>query len=233
MALNEKEIFFRYTFTLTDGKEKKFEVTLNPKTLEIVSPKPQDPPDWTRLDYFPCDHCPLIGTVSHCPVAVSLSTIVSEFRDTISHHQATVTVETPERSYKKETTVQKGLSAIIGICMVTSNCPVMDELRPMTKFHLPFATTEETLFRAVSYYLLRQYFVTKMGGESDWALDGLKDIYNNISTVNIGMSRRISNASQKDANINAIIILHTYGESIPFFIENELSELRYLFENLI
>ncbi len=225
------EVYFRYTFLLGDGRQKKFDLMLDPDTLALTGKGSDPPPEWTEIGYFPCDDCPLVGSVTHCPVAVNLATIVSEFRDTVSHEPATVTVETLERTYSHATTVQKGLSSIIGICMVTSNCPIMDELRPLTRFHLPFATTQETLVRSVSSYLLRQYFVQKEGGAPDWSLDGLIEIYSKISVVNRGISRRISNASKKDANINAIIILHSYGESVPFFIENNLSEIRYLYKN--
>jgi hypothetical protein len=228
-----KGLYFRYSFLLENGREKKFDIVLDPDSLELTSTGTNANPEWTELGFFPCDDCPLIGTATHCPVAVNLAAIVSEFRDTVSHEPATVTVETADRTYFHKTTVQKGLSSIIGICMVTSNCPVMDELRPMTRFHLPFATTQETLFRSVSYYLMRQYFIQKESGTPDWSLNGLIDIYTKVSVVNRGISRRIANASKKDANINAIIILHSYGESIPFFIENNLSEIRYLFRNLI
>jgi hypothetical protein len=224
-------VYFRYTFLMEDGREKRFELTLDPDSLALIPKGTEPPPAWTEIAYFPCDDCPLIGSVSHCPVAVNLAAIVSEFRDIVSHEPATITVETAERTYSNSTTVQKGLSSIIGICMTTSNCPIMDELRPLTRFHLPFATTQETLVRSVSSYLLRQYFVQKEGGTPDWSLDGLIEIYSKISVVNRGISRRISNASKKDANINAIIILHSYGESVPFFIENNLSEIRYLYKN--
>lgn len=109
----------------------------------------------------------------------------------------------------------------------------MDELRPLTRYHLPFASTEETLFRAVSYYLTRQYFVAQDGGSPDWNLSGLIEIYKKVSVVNMGISRRVSQASKKDANVNAIIILHSYGDSIPFFVENGLDEIRYLFKKFI
>ena len=33
----------------------------------------------------------------------------------------------------------------------------MESLKPMVRFHLPFATVEETVFRSVSTYLLSQY----------------------------------------------------------------------------
>lgn len=228
-----KPLFFNYTFNLKDGKTKHFEIHLDPVTLEFIPREISTLPEWTKIDYFPCDNCPLINTVTHCPVAVNLSTIIEPFLDTISHDPATVTVETEDRLYSKETSVQTGLSSIIGISMVTSNCPVMDELRPLTRYHLPFASTEETLFRAVSYYLTRQYFVAQDGGTPDWNLSGLVEIYKKVSTVNMGISRRVSQASKKDANVNAIIILHSYGDSIPFFVENGLDEIRYLFKKFI
>ena len=228
-----KPLFFNYTFHLKDSKTIHFEIHLDPVSLEFIPKRIETLPDWTKIDYFPCDDCPLIGKVTHCPVAVNLSTIIEPFLDTISHDPATVLVETEDRSYSKETSVQTGLSSIIGISMVTSNCPVMDELRPLTRYHLPFASTEETLFRAVSYYLTRQYFVAQDGGTPDWNLSGLIEIYKKVSVVNLGISRRVSQASKKDANVNAIIILHSYGDSIPFFVENGLDEIRYLFKKFI
>jgi hypothetical protein len=141
-----------------------------------------------------------------------------------------VTVETPERTYFKETTLQKGLSSIIGIYMVTSNCPVMDKLRPMVRFHLPFATPTETLFRTVSTYLTGQFLVMRDGKIPDWDLRKLIEIYKSVSLVNRGVSRRISKASDKDANVNAVIILHAFGDAVPYFIENGLEEIRHFFD---
>jgi len=229
----ESKVYFHYTFLLKEGRGKKFVIELDPVSLELKAQPQADAPDWTKIDFFPCENCPLIGKVSHCPVAVNLSAIVESFRDTASYEPALVTVETAERTYSKDTTVQKGLSSIIGICMVTSNCPILDELRPMTRFHLPFATTKETLFRAVSFYLTRQYFIMNNGEEPDWKLKGLIDIYSQVSIVNRGIAQRLNQASKKDANVNAIIILNSYGDSIPYYIEEGLDELRYLFERLL
>ena len=227
------KVFFHYTFSIKRKKTKKFKIELDPVTLECIS-KPQDsPPEWTKLEFFPCENCPLIGKVSYCPVAVNFATLVQAFHDTVSYRPAYVTVETADRIYSKQTSVQRGLSSIIGICMVTSNCPILDELRPMTRYHLPFATTEETLFRAVSYYLTRQYFVMKSGEKPDWELEGLTDIYNKVTIVNKGLAQRVQQASKKDANVNAIIILHSFGDSIPFFIEEGLEDVRYLFEKFL
>jgi hypothetical protein len=203
---------------------------LDNTTLELVPEKNIPRPEWTKLSFFPCEHCPLAPGTEYCPVAVNLSHIVSEFQDSVSHEKTEVTVETPERTYFKETTLQKGLSSIIGIYMVTSNCPVMDKLRPMVRFHLPFATPTETLFRTVSTYLTGQFIAMREGKKPDWELDKLVEMYKAVSAVNKGMSRRISNASLKDANVNAVIILHSFGDAVPYFIENGLAEIKHWFE---
>ncbi|MFA6540420.1 MAG: hypothetical protein WCT99_02370 [Bacteroidota bacterium] len=226
-------VSFRYKFSFDNGEKKEFDIVLNESSLEIVSEPQREIPEWAKLDYFPCENCPLIGKVEYCPVAVNLANFVESFQDIVSYENATMSVETLERTYVKETSVQKGLSSVIGIVMVTSNCPVMDELRPMTRFHLPFATTQETLFRAISYYLTRQYFVMMEGNEPDWKLEKLIEIYKEVSVVNLGISKRIAQASQKDANVNAIVILHSFGDSIGFFIENGLKEMKYLFEKYL
>lgn len=226
-------VSFRYKFSFDNGEKKEFDIVLNESSLEIITEPHREIPEWAKLDYFPCENCPLIGKVEYCPVAVNLANFVESFQDIVSYENATMSVETLERTYVKETSVQKGLSSVIGIVMVTSNCPVMDELRPMTRFHLPFATTKETLFRAISYYLTRQYFVMMEGKEPDWKLEKLIEIYKEVSVVNLGISKRIAQASQKDANVNAIVILHSFGDSIGFFIENGLKEMKYLFEKYL
>lgn len=223
-------IRFRYTFKFENGNSKTFEIVLDSATLELVPEKDIPKPDWAKLSFFPCEHCPLEAHTEYCPVAVNLSHIVSEFKDSVSHEKTMVTVETPERTYFKQTTLQKGLSSIIGIYMVTSNCPVMDKLRPMVRFHLPFATPTETMFRTVSTYLTGQFIAMREGKKPDWELQKLVEMYKAVSAVNKGMSRRISNASIKDANVNAVIILHSFGDAVPYFIENGLAEIKYMFE---
>ncbi len=224
-----KAVRIKYSFKFENGDVKEYEMALNPTTMELIQETDIPKPEWTKLDFFPCENCPLPPQVEHCPVAVNLSRLVTEFKDSVSHEKTKVTVETAERTYFKDTTLQKGLSSVIGIYMVTSNCPVMDKLRPMVRFHLPFATPTETLFRTVSTYLTAQFLMARDGQDPDWDLQKLVDIYKQISIVNRGMSRRISNASLKDASVNAVIILHSYGDAVPYFIENGLEEIKHLF----
>jgi hypothetical protein len=229
-GINEK-ILYRYKFSFEDGSEKLFDVSLNASTLELLHDKNTECPEWTKLQFHPCVNCPLLDSAEYCPIAVNFSHLVDEFHHMVSYEMTTVTVTAAERTYVSKTSLQKGLSSILGIYMSTSNCPVMDQLRPMVRFHLPFATPTETLFRAVSSYLTGQFFIMREGKTPDWNLTSLVEIYKRVSQVNEGISRRVSQASKKDANVNAVIILHSFGEAIPYFIEHGLDEIQYLFSN--
>lgn len=218
-----------YRFTFEDGSEKDFDVDLNGKSLGLILSEDRPRPDWTRLKFYQCENCPLGDDELHCPVAVNLASLVASFKDSLSFEKTKVTVVTKERTYEKDTTLQKGLSALIGIYMVTSDCPIMDRLRPMVQFHLPFATSKETIYRAVSMYLVAQFFIHRKGGAPDWELKRLTEIYKAVSYVNKGMSARLAAASNKDANVNALVILHSMGDSVPYVIENGLHEIEDLF----
>jgi hypothetical protein len=226
-------IHYRYRFTFADGTEKDFDLHLNPSTLELITTKDAVRPEWTRLKYFQCDNCPLGDEVEYCPVAVNLATLIDAFKDAVSFTTTGMTVEAAERIYHRETTLQKGLSSIIGIYMVTSNCPVMDKLRPNVRFHLPFASTEETVYRAISMYLTAQYFVMRKGGKPDWGLQNLAEIYKAVAHVNQGISQRLVHASREDANVNAVIILSTFGATLDHFLENSLNSIEYMFRDYI
>jgi len=220
---------FLYTFQFPDNTERQFEVRLNTKTLELVSKKDLPKPAWTKLKYKQCENCPLGDEHEYCPVAVNLSALVESFKDSISYESTNVRVQTNERIFEKMTTVQKGLSSIVGIYMVTSDCPVMDKLRPMVRFHLPFGSIEETVYRAVSMYLTAQYLLMRQGKTPDWDLRKLVEIYRAVNDVNRGISNRLASASEEDANTNAVVILLAYAEMIPFSIERHLAELEYIF----
>jgi len=226
---NNETIRFLYTFEFPDSTEKEFEVQLNAKTLELATKKDLPKPAWTKLKYKQCEQCPLGDEHEYCPVAVNLSALVESFKDSVSYENTNVRVQTNERIYEKATTLQKGLSSIIGMYMVTSACPVMDKLRPMVRFHLPFGSMEETVYRAVSMYLTAQYLLMRKGKTPDWDLKKLVEIYKAVTHVNRGISNRLSSASEEDANMNAVVILSAYAEMVPFSIEHRLTELEYIF----
>jgi hypothetical protein len=220
---------FSYTFTFRSGAEQKLDIELDPTTLELKQSYPEQKPEWTKLKFSQCENCPLGDDVEYCPVALNLSNVVETFKTYNSFEPVQVTVETKERTYQKDTTLQKSLSSVIGLYMVTSNCPIMDKLRPMAQFHLPFATSIETFYRSVSMYLTAQFFLMREGKQPDWDLKKLVELYKAISTVNKGMAGRLRQASEKDANVNAVVILHSLGDGVPYFVEGGLAEVEHLF----
>jgi hypothetical protein len=224
-------LHYTYNFQFEDGTVKVFELFLDPRTLELrASPNP-NAPEWTKLKFNQCENCPLDDSVLYCPVATNLSNLIEEFRLNHSTDNAFVVVDAPDRTYVKETTVQKGLSSIMGIIMVTSNCPILDKLRPMVRFHLPFASALETIYRSVTMYLLSQYLEMKKGGTPDWNLDRHVESYKEISKVNKGMWNRLSNAAKLDATVNALIILSSFGDALRHSVKTGLDEIAKIFSS--
>jgi hypothetical protein len=229
----DEPIRFRFKFHFDGGEEKVFTVTIDSKTLQLIVPEMATVPEWTLLQYQKCVNCPLPDTVKRCPIAVNISRSIEEFKNYTSYEKTWIVVETAERTYGLETTIQNGLSSLFGIFMVTSGCPIMDNLRPMVRFHLPFATTMETTFRTVSMFLMAQYFRSKRGLPADWSLEKLDELYGEVAKVNKGMWGRLSKASAFDANANALIMLNTFGDSLRLSIKKELEEFIPYFEKYL
>jgi len=226
----ENTLNISYLFTFGHDKVKEFTVRLNRKNLALVREREDAPPAWAALDSHRCDNCPLdAAKTRHCPVALNMAGIVSEFADFFSYETVHVNVTTQERTYSKATTLQEGLSSLIGIIMVTSGCPVMEKLKPMVRFHLPFASIEETVFRMVSMYLVAQYFRKMEGRLADWDLEGLKKIYDDVGRVNMSFAARLKDAAVNDANVNALVNLDVFAKMVPLTAEEMLAEIREYF----
>ncbi len=226
-----ESIIFKYTFHFQDKEDIQFKVELDANTLNLLSPLPVDKNGWTHLDNKKCVVCPLNSSEHpQCPVAKNLIGVLPSFLDMYSFEAVKVTVRIAERVYAASTTVQQALSSMMGIYMVTSGCPIMSKLKPMVRYHLPFASVEETIFRSVSTYLLGQYFRYKNGLNADWDLKGLIKIYKDVQKVNQGMASRLRTLSEKDANLNALVELDVFAKELPDNIEEDLQRLAYLFE---
>lgn len=230
MSTEKDNIKIGYSYRFKNGSEKAFNISLDRQTLSLVSGGHTDPPIWTKLYHNKCINCSLNEeTNRYCPVALNLAHIVDEFKDFFSHENVSVTVTTEERAYSKNTSLQEGLSSLIGIVMVTSGCPVMEKLKPMVRFHLPFATIEETIFRMVSIYLVAQYYLNLSGSDADWKLDGLKDIYSEVGQVNRDFAQRLRDATKRDANLNALVNLDCFAAMVPLTAEQALKEIEDYF----
>ena len=225
------ELVFHYIFKHGDGSKKDFSVRLDNETLQLIADPPNPAPEWTELAFNKCPNCPLAEAEhKHCPVALNISDLVKNFAGSVSHEKVNLKIETEARTYQKETTLQKGVSALTGIFMVTSGCPILDKLRPMVRMHLPFANLEETQYRALSMYLLAQYFLFKKGKTPDWELKNLSKIYENVHIVNKAFAKRLTAAAAQDALPNALVILNTFADSVSFALDkNALQKIERLF----
>ena len=232
MEDEKSPIIFDYKFSFEDGTEKNFTITLDPHTLNYIpTTKNNSPPRWTNLNYSRCENCPLNEkTHKYCPIALNIVELFDCFNSLFSYKMVEVFLTTNERSYFKKTTIQQSLGSMLGIYMVTSGCPIMDKLKPMVRFHLPFATVEETVFHSVGVYLLGQYVLLKRGLKADFELTQLRNFYLEIQKVNCGMASRLRAVTERDAFTNAVITLDAFAKELPWCIEDQLKNMEYLFD---
>ncbi len=215
-----------YEYKLNSGSTKKFDCILDRKTLALITRQDQEPPAWARLEYHQCSNCPLDSKIKpFCPIAANLSGIAAEFRTVSSDDKAAVSVTVKERAYFKVVPIQEGLSPLLGIIMATSGCPVMEPLKPMTRFHLPFASLDETAYRMISMYLTAQLIRAQAGKISEWSLKGLAEIYEEVKKVNKDFGKRMTTAARSDANVHALVNLNVFAVMVPMVAEKMLKEL--------
>jgi hypothetical protein len=233
--MSQKPIVYKYSFVLGTGETKEIELCLDAKTLNIVNPpRVKDLPDWTILKYRQCCNCSLDSNIyAHCPIAVNILTLSDTFTEFSSYQPTKVCVETDSRFYTKETDLQTALSSLLGIYMVTSGCPIMDKLRPMVRFHLPFSSYDETRYRAISMYLVGQYLRYKKGKKPDWDLKGFVKMYEEIKKVNRGFNERLQDVNHANANTFALVILDSFASLITFDVEDISEDLDLMFKQIL
>ncbi len=222
-------MFIEYTFSMDDGKVFNYPVEFI-RYRDAILDNDQYP-EWTQLEFHQCPNCPLKKEeYSHCPVAIDAHEIVLAFAEVLSCKESDIHVRTPEREYFKRTDAQTGLRSLIGFVMATSACPVLKPLRGLAYYHLPFASLNETVFRATTSYLLNQYYVHQKGGKIDFNLNGLKEHFKELQTLNFHFLERIRAACDADANLNVLATLFTICSVLSLSLEKNLKEMEHLFQ---
>jgi hypothetical protein len=229
--MNEQAYWFNYHIKLEDGQSTRFRIELDPVSLTMMPASPEPYPPWTQLSYKQCKCCPLSPrTHLYCPISVNITEMVERFKDILSHKNCMVVCETMDRTYSKKTSAMDGLTSVFGIVMATSNCPVMNFLKPMARFHLPFSSVEETTARSTSLFLLGQYFAYKKGHAKRFDFDELEKRYARVQLVNEGLLARIRSLGNRDADKNAIITLHSLSQFLSMEMDFSLNTIAHLFE---
>ena len=225
-------INYHYKLELSGGKEMVFDIQLDKGTLDLVE-APSDYPSWTKREEFGCKNstCPL-NAGDECPIAKVVYKQINSFKNIVSTEPVNATLITDERSFNKSCSIQTAVASITGILMATCGCPVFSKLKPMVRFHLPFASLEETEYRVFSMYLLAQYLRGRKNLSQDSSLQTLKKLYEEIQDINLLAAHKIQELERSDATINGLVILHSFGQLVSFNLEdNDLTSLENLFKD--
>ena len=217
----------RYRFDLPDGSRKTLDFRFDPKDFRLRNPAPADPPFWTELEFSQCANCPLSKAEhAHSPAALQMASAVETLKALVSFDTVGVTVTQAERTIYAQTSAQQALSSVLGLIMATAGCPWTDRLRPMARFHLPFASEPETVYRSICMYLLARELD---GADGSTGYAALEALYQNLHLVNRDMSRRLGAATRTDPARNAMALLDAYTTLLPAALDSSLEELKPLF----
>lgn len=220
-----------YEFTLPDKGSERFELVFDAGSLELIAESHEEPPFWTKLDYEQCPHCPLtIEAYPYCPVALNLVPAIAHFDQFMSFDRIGVRVSNAERHVVQTTSAQEGLSSLMGLLIAGSSCPFTHFFKPMARFHLPFASKDETMWRAASTFLLARYFSRDGLVPEDMQLAGLVRIYHEVARMNDAMVQRLRAATSKDSAVNALVHLDVFAKFLVSPLEESLTQLRSIFD---
>lgn len=223
------DLVLHYQFLFGDGRRLEHKVSIS--TEPTPTPTPADLPDWTRLDFHQCSHCPLSAAdTPHCPFAVALREPVAKLSSVASFEEIEAVVHWRGREIRQATTMQRGAGALLGAVSATSGCPYTLPLKAMAWFHWPFSTSDETIYRSLGTYLLAQHLRRQRGLAPDWDLEGLRAIYRNLRYVNQGMAHRLRAAADRDSSVNAIVLLDLLAADTLYTIDQYDGELDAYFQ---
>ncbi|MBS7660776.1 hypothetical protein I0D00_02275 [Pseudomonas lalucatii] len=224
-AADDSVILYRFHFA--DGRSWDHRIALQPGTTEQGTALP----DWTRLEFHQCRHCPLRPEQSpRCPFAQALVAPVELLAQSPSYERVEVEVHWRGRETRQHTTLQRALGSLLGALGATSGCPHTRMLKAMAWFHQPFSGTEETLFRVFGSYLLGQYLRQQRGLSADWSMSGLREVYRNLRQVNLGMSGRLRAAVVEDSGPNGMVLLDLLAADTLYSLEQYEGELDRFFQ---
>ncbi|MFI8743819.1 DUF6901 family protein [Pseudomonas sp. NPDC077186] len=186
----------------------------------------QSAPEWTRLAFQQCPHCPLdVELHRDCPFALALQQPVRLLAGRASFEAVEVQVQHRGREVRQHTTVQRAAGSLLGLLGATSGCPHTRFLEAMAWFHLPFSSSDETLFRVLGTYLLGQHLKAQKGLAADWQLDGLREAYRNLRKVNQGMAKRLQAACNEDSSLNGLVLLDLLAADTLYSLEESEGDL--------
>jgi hypothetical protein len=208
-----------YIFQIESGVEHRFDVDLDRPAADGALP------DWTLLEKDKCPHCPLPAKPgARCPAAADLVPIVERFSALASIENVDVRVIRAEYESRKHTDTQTALSALMGLILATSGCPILNRMRPLAHTHQPFPSETETVYRIAAMHLFDCFLRSATPD-----LDGLAELFADIDKLNLAFAQRIKRATQRDSSINALVVLNARSTLASLLMEPALDEIRTWF----
>ena len=205
-----------YFLRLESGVEHRFDVDFDRAIASGALP------DWTLLETDKCGNCPLAsGPGVRCPAAADLVPVIERFSALASVDNIDVRVVSAQYESHKHTDTQTALSALMGLILATSACPILSRMRPLAHTHLPFSSDTEMVYRIAAMHLFDCFLSGKTPD-----LNGLADFFADIDKLNKAFAQRIKRATQRDAGINALVVLHARSMLASLSIEDKLDEIR-------
>lgn len=221
-----------YHFEPPNGAAWSHAVAMEPLSPQVL--EEGDGAEWTLLEHCQCEHCPLTSReCRHCPLALALQPVLEKAGTALSHDVVRVRVCTEDRETSKECTVQRAVGSLFGLLSAFSGCPHTRLLRPLARCHLPFSTSDETTARVLGFYLAGQFVRARHDLPTDWSLEGLKELYQNLRKVNRGISQRLRGLSMEDAGPNSMVLLDVLAADVAYALEKYEGELDSLFQEFL
>lgn len=219
-----------YRFFAPNHEETDINLHFDEETFRIQIDEGVEKPDWAKLAYQKCSNCPLSDAEEWCPTALAIAQFLPQFKEKFSYEKTVVEVETAARTIVTKATFQTGIASLLGLACATSGCEKTKFLRPLARFHLPFANERETVFRSLSAHLLVQYFQnSKSGNNKPIDFEGLNQSYSEISIVNSFLAERLRAGVKRDAALNAVIILDGFAFITPENTDGSFEDIMDVF----
>jgi hypothetical protein len=223
---------YTYILQLKNQKELVFDIRLDKETLDLNDDTLESPP-WAARKEFGCKNsrCKL-SDEDYCPVAQIIHKLIGSFKNILSTEIVRATVISEQRTCNKTCAIQVAVGSLAGIYMPTCGCPVLGMLKPMVRYHLPFASLEETEFRVFSTYLLAQYLRSRKQLPPDFQFSELNTLFNEIQNINRLAAVKIRELEKSDAIVNGLMILNAFAQMVSFDLEDkDLPHIEPYFRN--
>ncbi len=227
---NENDPYARvdYLCRLNDEREIAYEFRLDPVSW-VLQNESAEPPDWTKLDYYPCPGCPLSKKDGdHCPAAKNLSLITGDWREVRSYDPVEVEVTLEQRTIAATVSAQSAISTISGLLLGSSRCPTLSVFRPLARFHQPFAGPRESSYRVLMAYMTYQHLYQR---EEAFDPAAIVALYEKVETINQYLAKRIAHLPDDEAVAQAIVQLDCLSKHIIISLEETLELFRELFRD--